>query len=407
MEIKILHISTHKVGGAGNAAYRLHLALNDTKVCNSKFLYRNHEQSKFLTEQNIPHKNHLIHHRIANKLGFPILAWHKNRKIIDNLQGKYEKISFPENDFEVENHPWVQEADIIHLHWISDFVNYKTFFKILKDKPMIWTFHDMYAFKGLFHYQDDEYRNKVVFNKIDSKIKTIKFNAIKQLKNLEIVCPSKWLAQIANESTLFLNKKINVIPYSLPEKWFNLIDKEKCKQNFGLEKNITTFLFVALDIDIDRKGIQILIDAIKLLSSGNIQFLIIGNRDFDFGNQKVIKTGYIDSEDKMIEAYAASDAYILPSKEDNLPNVMLEAFAQGVPVISFKNGGMADWIQNDFNGYLCDNIDASSLATKMNLFLKNKSNFNRNDINTFARKNFNNALQAKAYLEIYQAILRK
>ena len=114
--LKILHISTHKIGGAGNAAYRLHLALNEANVVNSKFLYRSQDSSNIPKENSISQGKHLIHHRIANQLGFPILAWHKNRKIINSLQGKFEKISFPENDFEVEKHPWVKEADIIHLH---------------------------------------------------------------------------------------------------------------------------------------------------------------------------------------------------------------------------------------------------------------------------------------------------
>lgn len=403
--IKVLHISTHKIGGAGNAAYRLHLALNETKEISSKFLYRSEEPSNISTEQNITSKKHTLLHRIANKLGIPLLAWHKNRKIIDSHKGNYEKISFPENDFEVEKHPWVKEADIIHLHWISDFVNYTTFFKVLKNKPMVWTLHDMNAFKGLFHYQDDENRNKEVFRGINQKINELKFKAIKNVSNLELVCPSNWLAKKANQSSLFLNKKIHIIPYSLPEKWFILNNKEAAQQKFNLDTKLITFLFVALDIDIERKGIQLLMDALSLIPKQSIQCLVVGNRDYNFGEQKVVKTGYIADENDMIEAYAAADVYILPSKEDNLPNVMLEAFAQGKPVISYKNGGMAEWIKDGFNGYLCKNINVEELVEKINLFTKQPHVFNKEAINEFAISHFLPIHQSKGYEEVYKKLM--
>lgn len=405
--LKILHISTHKIGGAGNAAYRLHLALNEANVINSKFLYRSQDSADIPKENSISQGKHLIHHRIANQLGFPILAWHKNRKIINSLQGKFEKISFPENDFEVEKHPWVKDADIIHLHWISDFINFPSFFKALKNKPMVWTFHDMYAFKGLFHYEEDEQRNIESFRQVDAGIKAIKEKAIQEILQLKIVCPSQWLAKISNQSPLFAHQPITIIPYSLPTFWFDLQDREKARERFGLVPNLCTLLFVALDIDIERKGLKLIIEALKELPKGKFQLFIVGNRDYDFGEHHVVKTGYISSELEMRAAYAAADAYLLPSREDNLPNVMLEAFAQGVPVISFKNGGMADWISDGFNGYLCQDIDASALAQQINKFMLERDRFNREQINAFALKHFSPEQQSSAYGFLYQNLIKE
>ena len=41
----------------------------------------------------------------------------------------------------IADHPWVKDADLVHLHWIGTFVDYTTFF-INIDKPIIWTLHD-------------------------------------------------------------------------------------------------------------------------------------------------------------------------------------------------------------------------------------------------------------------------
>ena len=150
-----------------------------------------------------------------------------------------------------------------------------------------------------------------------------------------------------------------------------------------------------------------IIEALKELPKGKFQLFIVGNRDYDFGEHHVVKTGYISSELEMRAAYAAADAYLLPSREDNLPNVMLEAFAQGVPVISFKNGGMADWISDGFNGYLCKDIDASALAQQINKFMLERDRFNREQINAFALKHFSPEQQSSAYEFLYQNLIKE
>ncbi len=44
--------------------------------------------------------------------------------------------------------------DIVHLHWIAlGFIKIETLAKI--SKPMIWTLHDMWAFTGGCHYDEE------------------------------------------------------------------------------------------------------------------------------------------------------------------------------------------------------------------------------------------------------------
>ena len=76
-----------------------------------------------------------------------------------------------------------------------------------------------------------------------------------------------------------------------------------------------------------------------------------------FGNDKELEInarffGKINDEEKLALLYSAADLFILPSKEDNLPNVMLESIACGTPVIGFDIGGLSDVIKNYKTGYL-------------------------------------------------------
>jgi glycosyltransferase involved in cell wall biosynthesis len=401
--IKILHISTHSSGGAGIAAYRLHLALSGINNVQSKFLQREIPYYNSPYHTGITATKHSLYHRIMNKIGLPTLEWHKNNNLINKLpNGSYEKISFPCNDFKVEEHAWVKEADIIHLHWISDFVNYPTFFEAIKNKRVVWTLHDMNSFKGLFHYEEDERINRDFFFVEDQKIKALKKDAILKLNNLTLVSPSRWMAKKANESDLFKYHKIHIIPYSLTDDWFEPIDRYDCRQHLNSE--LPVLLFVAADIDVTRKGIHLFKDAVRMLPENSVQILIVGNKDFDFPNQKTIKLGFISNETELRKIYASADFFVLPSQEDNLPNVMLEAFAQGLPIVSYKNGGMVEYIKDGKTGYIADELNTEELGKAISSMIEALPKINRSDIQELAKDNFNQELQASSYIKLYNDI---
>ena len=54
--------------------------------------------------------------------------------------------------------------------------------------------------------------------------------------------------------------------------------------------------------------------------------------------------------------YNASDLTIVPSINENFPNVILESMSCGTPVISFNTGGISNIIDNK-NGVLVENFN--------------------------------------------------
>ena len=117
---------------------------------------------------------------------------------------------------------------------------------------------------------------------------------------------------------------------------------------------------------------------------------------------KIISLGEISSTVVMAGCYAMADAFVLPSLEDNLPNVMLEAFACGIPLIGFSIGGIAEHTKIDFTGVLANEISSLSLAKAIITFYKTKENYNSEVIVQYAKDHFNKRKQAKAYIEIYE-----
>lgn len=65
--------------------------------------------------------------------------------------------------------------------------------------------------------------------------------------------------------------------------------------------------------------------------------------------------------ERMPELYAEHDVFLFPSLVEGLPLVLLEAMASGMPVISTETCGMADVVDDEFNGLLIPPANASAM----------------------------------------------
>jgi glycosyltransferase involved in cell wall biosynthesis len=65
--------------------------------------------------------------------------------------------------------------------------------------------------------------------------------------------------------------------------------------------------------------------------------------------------------EKMPELYSEHDVLIFPSLMEGLPNVLLEAMASGMPVVTTETCGMPDVVEHEFNGLLIQTADAAAI----------------------------------------------
>ena len=73
---------------------------------------------------------------------------------------------------------------------------------------------------------------------------------------------------------------------------------------------------------------------------------------------RIKSLGHIEDNEHLATVYSAADVFLLPSREDNLPNTMLESMACGTPVLSFEVGGIPDMIENGITGYMAPPFDS-------------------------------------------------
>lgn len=63
--------------------------------------------------------------------------------------------------------------------------------------------------------------------------------------------------------------------------------------------------------------------------------------------------------------YSSASLFVLPSKVEGFPNVLIEAMSFGLPCICFSDIPFEDIVSHEINGVIVDRRDASSLAEKM------------------------------------------
>ena len=408
--MKIVHISSSATyGGAAIAALRLHQSLMHYPDIQSDFVQRFHIDTDFAQANNIttaPTGRSLILRALKK---YNLHTEHFHWVNLNKFPKNYEIATFATTSFRLEELPLVKDADIIHLHWVAEFLNYPTFFKNIK-QPIVWTLHDINPFRGMFHFDSDREKNTQNFAGLDKKTLGIKEKSINKKDNITVVCLSEWMKRMSTGSKALGRYPHYIIPNGLDFSKYPVSNKEEFKEQLNINNGLKTILTVGASLENEQKGFPMLFDAINNLDKNNFNFISIGHLANPGIIRKDINHIHIDQikdTTQLNKYYSAADITIIPSKEDNLPNTMLESFANGTAVMSFSNGGMAEHIKTGENGILINEIGTIPLAQGLNDFLNNKYIFDSEKIRNYAESHFSDKLQTKRYIQLYKDILNK
>jgi alpha-maltose-1-phosphate synthase len=119
-----------------------------------------------------------------------------------------------------------------------------------------------------------------------------------------------------------------------------------------------------------RKGLRYAVEAFKKLKHPNKQFIIVGGKSGVTGLEKitlpdeVVFTGTLKGEE-LNEQYRKATVFILPSLEEGLALVQLEALSFGVPILITTNTGGDDIIKNGVQGFIVPPGDTNALVEKL------------------------------------------
>ena len=304
------------------------------------------------------------------------------------------------------------QPDIIHLHNIHDhWLNFPILFKYLKSisTPIVWTFHDCWAFTGGCTYFDESHCEKwkdsckkcpqkhSLITKTDKHF-NLRKNLISTLeKRLSIVSVSSWLKSFCEQSIL-KDSNINLIHNGIDTNRFNISTSKRTKP---------TIIGVALPWS-SRKGLDDIIKLRQILPKENIDIILVGLSSEQIKRlpDGIIGISRTHNIEELRDLYSSSHVFINPTLSDNFPTVNLEALACGTPVVTYRTGGSPEAI-DDNTGLVVDKGDVNGLADAITNVISDSNRFSIDNCRKRAVMNFNADTQFNKYIELYDQLLSK
>jgi len=314
--------------------------------------------------------------------------------------------------------------EAVHLHWIAGgMLRIESLARL--GRPLIWTMHDMWTFTGGCHYDEGCGRYAEACGRcpvlgssrqwdLSRWVMRRKRRAWRGLP-VTLVAPSRWLAEQAQAASLFRDRPVRVIPNGLDLDRFQPVDPGLARRLLGLPPERSYLLFGAFDPGGERrKGFGLLQAALQRLAESGwrdrLDLLVVGATAPAAALDLGLRThflGVLRDELSMALALAAADAVVVPSTQENLPNMAVEAFACGRPCIGFAVGGLPDIVEDGANGRLAPPFDTGELAAAIAWVLQDEER--RRALGRAARQKaeqtFDLRLVARRYADLYAEVL--
>lgn len=258
---------------------------------------------------------------------------------------------------------WAEDykPDLLWLHNIHGYyINVEMLFSWIKKHPEMevrWTLHDCWAFTGhCTHFtvvhcnqwkekcknciQKNQYPKCVGFSNVGENFER-KRKAFTGVRNLTLITPSKWLADLTRQS--FLHDYPVEVHYNKIDKNIFKLTPSDFRQRYSLE-NKKIILGVS-NVWVERKGIN---DFYKLAQIINDNYVIVlvglSKKQIAELPKNIIGIMRTNSPQELAEIYTTADVFFNPTYEDNYPTVNLEAEACGTKVITYDTGGCRETI---------------------------------------------------------------
>lgn len=196
------------------------------------------------------------------------------------------------------------------------------------------------------------------------------------------------------------------------------VDLETFKPSRSLPANqpVTYALISRMLYD---KGVEVFVDATKILQKKGYNFVSLLIGQIDPGNPAAIELQTINKwQDAGIIKYLgsttdvkpfieSSDCIVLPSfYKEGIPRILMEAAGMERPIITTRNPGCLETVDDGINGYLCEMNDTEDLALKMEKFI-HLSSKEKVNLGKAGRKKMEAQFDQKVIISIYLKKLKQ
>lgn len=359
-DLRILHVATHAgLGGAGKACIRIFDAQRSVGIESRLFCLQASRDDSLIYIFEPANAGEKL--SLAKRLLDESRRGGKRSAVVD-------VVNYPASSGIISA---INEADcdLVHLHWINGMLSILEIAQI--NKPIVWTFHDMWPFLGNQHYTEESDWVTGYLGRAEADLERIAWEMKSKLwrQPVHIVGPSTWITRCAQKSALTSRWPSTCIPYPLCVSTWNPADPMYARKSMGLPADKILVLYGAVGGTRDpRKAFDLLLSALQHLPSHlTDKMLLVVFGESDLPNSVDSKFpmhffGPIQDDWTLRLIYSASDVVVVPSRLEAFGQVALEAQACGAPVVAFDNSGLSDVIAHKITGYLAQAFDVKDLA---------------------------------------------
>ena len=399
--LNVLHISeSDAAGGAGRAAYKLHTGLNGLGHVSRMLVGR-----KVTDDTDIrPLKRNLLWRALDRASG----------ELFDLLSLQY--VFYP-SSFGVLGDAWFRSASVVQLHNLhGSYFGFTALPAISRLRPVVWQLHDQWGLTGHVAYSLDcerwrhgcgmcPYLDEYPRLRNDTTALLYRLKErVYRSSRLNLVVPSRWMADIVRASPLLSRFPLHYIPTGIDIRVFTPGDRDEARQRLGLPLDRRIVFFAAANINERRKGLHLLAEALRRLAEPPL-LLVAGNGTVARG----IETRYLGAvldEEVLADAYRAADVFAVPTLADVLTQTAPESIACGTPCVSFDRGGVVDVVRHLETGYQAPFGSVDGLAQGLTTLLGDDELLARlsRRCREVAETEFSVDVQVERYSSLYEEV---
>lgn len=354
--MRVAHLTAFMHGGA-SALRRIHFGLLETGIDSHVFAACPGESlpSQSITHLPLPRRSKW--ERLKSKWVSENNGWADRikRASIDNAD--FEAFSPPAALCDVDLKPVLQGADVLHVHWTGDVVDYASFFGSI-DIPVVWTLHDQQPYLGGFHYQGDVDAATGMLE-LEYECREIKRQALKEVR-LAVVGNSRWNLQQSHSTNVLPKHTLRETIYlPLPIEHYSPLDKDESKRLLGIAEDRFVIGFACASMGNRRKGLADLLHALRLLPESlqrRTTLLSFGHPPSKSLQSQIpiqwLHQGQPSGGIEQSPIYSAMDVFVFPSIEEAFGQTALESLTCQTPVVGTAVGGIPEMVIDGQTGLL-------------------------------------------------------
>lgn len=148
--------------------------------------------------------------------------------------------------------------------------------------------------------------------------------------------------------------------------------RDEKRSQLGISKDDVLLLSVG-ELE-KRKNQKLIIKALSKAKNPNVKCIICGKGSLEKSLKDLVsslglenRVVFLGYRQDIPEIMIASDIYAHPSIREGLGIASLEAMASGLPLVASNTRGIADYIEQGVNGFMCKPDDAESFAKNLDM----------------------------------------